>query len=96
MAACYRLHTAVEFYAKFVGSVAGFLPHVSSDNLLGKRSSGATSNDGIFSSSSDHRRGKLISIYVCPDITMLMLIRVFYVVGAKFCYLRTSDKWQTW
>jgi len=36
MVACYRLHSAVEFYAKVAGELLIFLSHMSPDNFTSK------------------------------------------------------------
>ena len=93
MAACYRLHTTVEFYTKVAEELLIFLPHMSPDNFASKSPvEPHVTNEGVFCGSSSPLLLD-IRIHICPDITMLWgELRLFYVVGIKFCYLCTSDK----
>jgi hypothetical protein len=70
MAACYRLHTTVKFYAKVAGKLLIFLSHMSPDNFASKGPvEPHETNEGVFCGSSPLLLD--ISVHIFPDIMML-------------------------
>ena len=64
MAACYRLHTTVEFYAKVDGGLLIFLSHISPDNFTSKGPvEPHETNEGVFCGSSPRCCWILVSVY---------------------------------